>query len=215
MFNNKNCYSCGKKIKASFNFCPHCGKINTREDLGILGEEDNLNNHQPLTENKQEGLLENIMGRLVQGAFGAFEKEMQKEMQKDLNSLMKNPKQKFKLVINGKQINPEELGLVQQQKIAPTKVQKILTEEKRKQINALPKKEPKTHIRRLADRVICEMDMPEVKSIDDVSIHQLENSIEIKAIADKSAYEKIIQVGLPIKRYFLTKGKLTLEMDSN
>ncbi len=56
--------------------------------------------------------------------------------------------------------------------------------------------------------------MPGVKSIKDISIRSLENSIEIKAIAKEKAYYKIIRIGIPIIRYNFDKEKLTLELEA-
>ena len=55
--------------------------------------------------------------------------------------------------------------------------------------------------------------MPGVKSIKDVSVIQLENSIEIKALAKNKVFYKIIPINLPIKNYNFAKQKLVLELD--
>src|SRR3989344_3748821 len=47
-------------------------------------------------------------------------------------------------------------------------------------------------IRRFADRVVYEIALPGVKSIKDISITKLENSIEIKAVSKDKAYFKLI-----------------------
>ncbi len=78
----------------------------------------------------------------------------------------------------------------------------------------LPKKEPETNIRRLSNKIIYEIHLPDVKSIKDVSIIQLENSIEIKALGGGSVFYKVVPVNLPIKKYNLSKEKLVLEFDA-
>ena len=78
----------------------------------------------------------------------------------------------------------------------------------------LAKKEPETSIRRLANKVVYEIKLPGVKSIKDLSIIQLENSIEIKALSGKKVFYKIIPINLPINKYDRSKGILTLELDS-
>jgi len=78
----------------------------------------------------------------------------------------------------------------------------------------LPKQEPTTNVRRLSDRVIYEVYIPGVNSINNVSINQLENSIEIKAISKDKAYIKLIPLNLPIIDYNFEKGKLILELDN-
>jgi len=86
------------------------------------------------------------------------------------------------------------------------------TKEKIKKFTSLKREEPKTNIRRLSDKMIYEIEMPGVKSLEDVSIIRLENSIEIKAISKSKAYSKIIPLNLPITNYDLSEGKLVLEL---
>jgi HSP20 family molecular chaperone IbpA len=76
----------------------------------------------------------------------------------------------------------------------------------------LERKEPKTNIRRLSNRVVYELEMPGVESLEDISIIKLENSIEIKAISKNKAYVKVIPINLPITNYNLSEGKLILEL---
>ncbi len=79
----------------------------------------------------------------------------------------------------------------------------------------LPKKQPETNVRRFSNKVVYEIEVPGVESIKDISISQMENSIEIKAVSKKNAYEKIIPIGLPILKYGLSNGKLVLELKEN
>jgi len=183
----------------------------TLEDYGMLGIEDNQNKHQPLVVPQKATLLDSIIGKVMESAIGAIEKEMQK----DLKEMTKGQKKgNFQLMINGQKIDPETLGKIEEEKPLK-KISKLFNEEKRKKLNSLPEKEPKTLVRRLSNKVLYEMEIPGVDSIDDVSINQLEDSIEIKAISSKKAYKKLIPISLPIKHYFVTKGKLTLELESN
>ncbi len=87
-----------------------------------------------------------------------------------------------------------------------------MSEDKIKKLKKLPKEEPSTNIRRLSDKIIYEIDVPEVKSKKDVIIQRLENSIEIKALGKKKAYFKLLPVSLPIAGYKVSKGKLILEL---
>ena len=89
---------------------------------------------------------------------------------------------------------------------------KIFSMENQKKVGKLPKKEPRTNIKRFSDKVIYEIEIPGVESIEDVSIVKLESSIEIKAITKDKVYFKLIPIGLPITNYNLEKGKLVLEL---
>lgn len=84
-----------------------------------------------------------------------------------------------------------------------------------KKFSKLPKKEPKTDLKRIADKISYEIEIPGVEAFEDVSILPLENSIEIKAIAKEKAYSKSIQINLPIVDYNFSKGLLVLEFKGN
>ncbi len=73
--------------------------------------------------------------------------------------------------------------------------------------------EPKTCVRRLDSKVVVDIEIPGVKSQENVDVRELENSVEVKALAGDKAYFKILtkpsQFRLTDKRF--EKGKLHLE----
>ena len=135
---------------------------------------------------------------------------MQKEI-KNANNL--SPRANMRLMINGREV---PLNNLNKKEIPEKKLKKQIpnqfSKESSKKFAQLPKQEPKTNIRRLSDKVIYEIEIPEVKSSKDISIIQLESSIEIKAIGKKHAYLKRIPINLPIINYIFSKEKLTLEL---
>jgi HSP20 family molecular chaperone IbpA len=212
MFNSKNCPKCGKKSSEKFDFCPFCGSpLDDNNSWGMLGKND------ALTENPfQSPFLNNsIFNKMLGSAMKMLEKEMKKEMKKD-----NMPKTNFQLYINGKKVNLTPGNVSVKRKPVKKQVKRKYPElvsfskENQKRFTNLPKEEPATNVRRLADRIIFEINMPEVKSIKDVSIKNLENSIEIKAVTRNKAYYKIIRVGLPVIDYYLDKEKLILELEA-
>ena len=78
----------------------------------------------------------------------------------------------------------------------------------------LPRKEPKTKMKRLSGKLIYELSIPGVVDLEDVLINQLENSIEIKAISKDKIYSKTLMVSLPILNCELEGGSLILELES-
>ncbi len=197
MFKKKTCKNCGKKINSESNFCPNCG-INLKKgkekyqkkDWGMLGKDDN-----PKQEEILPGMSGGMLGKMLQGAMKMLEKEMQKDIKQNMN-------QNFKLMINGKEVNLNQKP--QETKKLPANILKDFSK--------YPKHEPKTNIKRIENKLVYELNIPEVKSLKDVSIQKLENSIEIKAISKNKAYKKIIPFNLPILNYELSKDKLVLEM---
>ncbi len=203
MFNKKTCPYCNKKINSENNFCPNCGinlkkgKVQeNKKNWGMLGKEDKIEQQEILP-----GMSGGMLGKMLQGAMKMLEKEMQKDMKKD-----NFQNQNFKLMINGK-----EIGLNQNQKEEPQKIKK-LPSNTLKDFSKYPKHEPQTNIKRIENKLVYELNIPEIKSLKDISIQKLENSIEIKAISKNKAYKKIIPFNLPILNYELSKDKLVLEM---
>ena len=199
-------------IKKGFDFCPYCGHPTDsgNEDWGVLGKKDIQETNQ--FPNMFGGLSGKMLNKMLGGAMKMLEREMQKSIQTQNKSVKTN----FELYINGKRIAPENIKVTRKPiKIQP-KVKKYLSNEfgsqALKQFSVLEKEEPSTNIRRLSNKVIYEIDIPGVSSIENVSIVKLEKSIEIKAIAKDKAYKKIINIDLPILKYKLNKEKLILEL---
>jgi len=187
----------------------------------MLGINDEIEMPQNPFENLMTGMSGSVFNKMFGSAIKMLEKELEKEF-KNQNQEQNIPqKTNFEIVINGKRINPENIKFTQRViKKEDDKPKKkstpVMSSESQKKISNLPKKEPSTNIRRLANKVIYELDIPGVKSIEDISIIKLENSIEIKALAEdrKKAYSKLIPINLPITNYELSDGKLILELDA-
>lgn len=221
MFNRKKCKRCGRKVKDKDSFCPACGLSLgnfEKEDWGMLGKSDFIS-----PEIKMPGfnmLFNSLMKDFGKPLFQELEKEMKKSTEKSPNQIRRgisisistsgNSPPKIKINnLDGqpiKQINRE----------MPIKKRKgvisILSEEKAKKFLTLPQEEPSTNIRRLSNKMVYEIALPGVKSLKDVSVMQLENSIEIKAVSKNKSYKKIIPIDFPIHKYKLSKEKLVLEL---
>src|SRR3989339_331280 len=91
-------------------------------------------------------------------------------------------------------------------------VMKSLSKGNIEKMMKLKKVDPETKIRRFSDTVIYEIKIPGVKSLNDISIIQLENSIEVKAVGDEIGYLKIIPINLPIRGYELENEVLEIEL---
>lgn len=206
MFNKRHCKNCREKVSSKYRFCPSCGaeiKEYREGDWGMLGREDLVEEElmNPFLAGFGGGMFSNLLGN----AFKMLEKEM-KTLEKSSNS-------NFRMMINGREIQ------INRQKKQKEPVKKILRrefkEEQLKKILELPKKEPKTSLKRFGDRIIYEMEMPEVSSLNDVFINNLENGIEIKAIGKSEIYSKTIPINMPIINQELLNGKLILELGGN
>ena len=233
MFKKKKCRNCNEKIDKNYNFCPYCrASIEDgfdNEDLGMLGKNDTEfleGIKMPLGFNTIfNSLLKNLNKQFSQMDGELLDQNSKKSFEHTGNPGNRIKKSGISIRISTTQGKPPEIKIKSfgnhqnelqrdsnQEDIQP--VLKKFTEKEAKRFLSLPRKEPSTEIRRLANKVIYEIKIPGVKSLDDVSISQLENSIEIKALTKAKAYSKIIPINLPIKKYNLSKGKLILELDA-
>ncbi len=215
MFKKKTCRKCGNKINDKYGFCPYCGnpfsnKIKNK-DWGLLGKDD-TNEFGEFSKSIFGGISGKMLNKMLGSTMKMLEKEIQKEMK---NENSQKPMTNFRLMINGKEINLNNLNNPRQQTMQKQEIKKIhgikLPQNKLKGFSKLPQKDTLTNIRRLSDKVIYEIKIPGVKSIGDISISRLEKSIEIKAMSKNNAYFKSIPINLPIIDYNLSKGKLVLE----
>jgi len=232
MFTKKTCKRCGRKTKKSDSFCPACGtplnKTQRKEDFGMLGEDDSFDEIESISNSlfgDMGGIGGGFMNKMIANTMKILEKEMEKEMQgkgnKPQNNNINNgfPRTKVKLMINGKEINlnngmEEVVNPEKNEKSKGIKFKKF-SEEQAKTFSKLPKKEPKTDLKRIADKISYEIEIPGVESFEDVSVLPLENTIEIKAITKEKAYSKSIPLNLPIVNYGFSKGLLVLEFQGN
>jgi hypothetical protein len=226
--NKKDCEKCGKKVNRDYDFCPSCGySFNQSKDpreYGILGKNDKVSGNNV---NLPVG-FNMIFNSLIKNLDKQF-KEMESELKKNRQSPERNnrkrknpsiPQKGLSIKIVSSKNGPPEIkinsyGPQEQQEIRTEIIEKKIKEESLKNIKNLPREEPLTTIRRFSDRVVYEINIPGVESIDDVSINRLENSIEIKAIAKDKVYTKHVPFALPILNYKFQKDKLVLELDNS
>lgn len=218
MFKKNKCKNCGERINSKHSFCPSCGfnlnENSKKEDWGMLGKNDSLEESDPFSSSLFGKMTGGIMNKMINSAM----KMMEKEMQKDTRNQKDFPKTNFKLMINGKEIplnQVQQKQIKKQEKKIETKKLPMFSDEKRKQFQKLKRQEPKTNLKRIGNKVIYEVEIPEVNSLDNISVLRLENSIEIKAIGKNKAYEKIIQISSPMTDYSLLKDNLVLEFKGN
>ncbi len=211
MFKKKECKNCGERLEKSYQFCPYCGELTSRKAIrneGMLGEDDELMEElsgfaSPLFGN----MGAKMMNKMFESAVKMMEKEMEREMKKPRHENI--PKAEYQLFINGKKIEPKKIVHAKSKKAEIELPSNYL-----KDFITLPRKEPKTNIRRFSDKVVYEINIPGVKSVEDLAVIKLENSLELKAVAKGKAYHKIISINLPVTNYEFSEGKLVLEMDS-
>ncbi len=212
----KKCSKCKKEIKRSFEFCPYCGNSTKKiEDWGMLGKNDIFENDKLNAPrgNSLLGFTDKFLEKMLSSTMKIMEKELNKSLPKE-----DIPLPNFELFINGKKIDPSKIKITKKQipvqENTTKKIHsKLFSAEQKEKYSQIKKQEPKTNLRRLSDRIIYELELPGIKNLEDISIKQVDNSIEIQAIAPKKAYFKVLEIGYTLLEYRLQKEKLILEFE--
>lgn len=217
-FKKISCNRCGKKVSKGYGFCPFCG--NDLEARNFEGKISDLD--------FQEIKMPFPFGRL----FNQLTKELSREFDK-LAELENLEERKKKIKGRGISISVSNVGGVpkvkigkigdiagmpihrrgsEMPKITKKSISKVIGKEQAERYAKLPRKEAETSVRRLSESIVYEISLPGVKNIQDVFVHKLKNSIEVKAFGSKSAYFKLIPLDLYIKNFQLKDEKLILEL---
>lgn len=211
----KKCPKCEEKVGKGSNFCFSCGQ-NLRdpsadsEDYGFLGRDDSGNDF--------ENMFNDIpISRIIRGAMKMTEK-MMKNLSENQNNMNQNhnhnqhePNMDISFFVNGKRVNLQNKHVEKGKSVS---TDNVISERNVERLAKLPRKEPKTKMKRLSGKLVYELYIPGVEDIEDVLINQLENSIEIKAISNDKIYSKTLMVNLPILNCELEGGSLILELQS-
>jgi len=207
----KKCPQCKSKVGRNYDFCPFCGKNlkskYDKDDFGFLGKNDFIEDNERML-----GFGESFIDKMINKTMKMIEKQI-KQFPTEFNQNQEkfNPNMRIQFFVNGKRVFPQQNQIQQN---FPTKIKKQITKQKAEQFAKLPRKEPKTTMKRLAGKLIYELAMPGVNDIEDILINQLESSIEIKALSKNRVYSKTLNVNLPIIGYELNEGNLVLELQT-
>lgn len=226
MFREK-CTGCGKKVSKSYEFCPHCGKniiglssksnFDSEKNYGLLGQDDGEEEFKlPFGLNMMLKPLMKELGKQM----SLLDKELRREQGAGNKVNSASPRFSIHVGMPGRKLirvnsfGPGmNMGQVAQQARPPeVKLPKFSPDALRK-IGKLKKKEPETNVRRLADRIIYEIELPGVESLASVNLSNLETGLEIKAFSNKNIFVKNFEMKLPLMNYFFDSGKLILEFE--
>lgn len=213
MFSGKKCKRCEGKLKEDFSFCPFCG-LDLRNpeadmrDFGMLGKNDSVFG-APTLGGGAMGISDSTIGAIFNNVMKMMESQMRNIATENVD--MGDSKPEVTRLPNGIQIKigPGRFsGKPQNKKENP---QRIISEEQKSRMTKLPRSEAKTDVRRFSDKVVYELTAPGVEDVNDVFVSKLESGYEVKAIGRKKVYVNSLQVGLPLKRYFVKDNLLTIE----
>ncbi len=198
------CGHCSSKINYRYSFCPYCGNTlidieKEKKDFGMLGRNDIID--EKILDGSFEinnfGITDKIIGSLVNSLVKNLDKQFKELEKTEIENLP-----------NGIKIR---IGAPKRPQQRIQQIKKTITNEQLKKISSLPRVQAKSNIRRLSDKIVCELDAPGVISPEDVFVSKLESGYEIKAIGNKKIYVNSIPINFPLKKFLLEKGKLFVE----
>lgn len=208
----KKCSNCDKKIEKDFVYCPYCAfpvkQQKDKDDFGLLGKDDKIGN-VPIVGAGSQGMppgmlpLDKILGSLMN------------QLGKELGNMRAiNPGGNFKIQISTGFPGDPNMIKKQPKKVKRTQnLQKInIPAEEVERRKSLPRQEAESNVRRLSDRVIYEIKIPGINKKEQIAIAKLDNSLEIKAYADKICYTKSIPIDADLIQSYLKDDTLFLEL---
>ncbi len=235
------CPRCGKKIEKGWNFCPFCGYRpdngpqmfggafggvfnSLMKRLSKQMEEMNKQMDRDLEVMDLSPLFRDMEGRKINitkkphargftirinrsndsppkvdvKTFGKVDRDMQKQIQDNLKRMGIS--------------SPDRMTIQQ-----PKPAARGQAKRPEKDVKSFPTpkycEEPKADVKKEGSRVVVDLDLPGVGSDSDIEIKELENSIEVRAMAGDKAFFKILTkpAGVSLREKQFGSGKLHLE----
>ncbi len=197
------CGSCGEEVSEEWEFCPRCGARIRKNDMFsdafdmMEKEMSRLGNDlsdmdNPLEKNFEVFDLSPFFRKRPRGSGFSI---------KITRGSGKKPSVSVKTFgdVNRKDIEKEmrKMGIGKSPEPEGSEINREDSPERttgEPETSEAPKvtEEPETEVRRVGDRIVVEIKIPGVKETKDIHITSLENSVEVKAIAGKKAYFKIL-----------------------
>lgn len=198
------CQNCGRGAESKHKFCPYCANplidmAEEKERFGMLGtddfsDEEIIRQHSPAAPVGMDKVFSSLVNNIM--------KSLNAELQEDGGAEIRTSPNSIKIMIGGSQ---------PRQRQRKTVAKRELSDEQVKRMSGLPRKSAKTTIRRLADRVVYELNTPGVDSTNDIFISKLESGYEIKAIGKDKVYVNSLPISLPLHNLSLEEEKLVVE----
>jgi len=206
------CRRCGFGLEGSWSFCPRCGTRKDSDMMDSFGRDlfsqlfsqmknsfKDMEGFERMFEKDLEALDLSPWFRHKQGDEERFKPIQGKGFSVHITrGTGMKPKVDIKTYgdVNGEGIEKElydKFGLekkvqLEREKRSPRFGFPSITK------RSVPKstEEPKAEVRRIGDKVTVDINMPSVKSPEDVEVKELESSVEVKAMTGDKAYFKIL-----------------------
>ena len=114
-----------------------------------------------------------------------------------------------------KTLPKEHMQKYQEELNLPTLMKKredtMLTTQNQMQLFKEIVEDPEIKVRRLSDTIVYTLKMPGLTRKKDVSINQMENTVEVKVYTKDKVYYKALQISLPLVSYLVKQNQLIIK----
>ena len=192
------CGNCGSDLDKRWEFCPACGfrteKVRSFDDIFSRIKKELFNSRKQFNDFEKNVEAVDISPFFKRPNGGGFSIKIYRSDHEPPRVQVKafggvDQESIRKAVYT--QLGMKGTGVQELRKRA----KEIQKEEKRENISSERLKyteEPKTSVKRLGDKVAVKIELPGVKSLGEIRINELENSVEVKAVVGDKAFFKIL-----------------------
>lgn len=218
IFGRKNypkCKNCNSEIiKKDFSFCPYCGyslldPAKEMKEFGVLGRDDIRNKKTTQNENNLPiSMTDTLISNMLNHVMKSLDKQIKGIAEQNINDIS-NADASIEQLPNGIKISIGMPKVGQPKQKSNSKKQ--ITPEQMDKLSKLPRKEAKSKIKRIGDKLYYEISASGITNPEDVLISKLESGYEVKAIAKKKVYVNSVPVNLPLRGFSFDEKSLVLE----
>ena len=213
---HQHCSECNSKVETDWEFCPVCGTgLKSKDPFSDIFESfgKEITEMSKLLEKQIEGMDITPMFRKSKPSSqsGGFTISIvssgNREPEVSIQTFGNVDERKIKKQVSQMVSGDREMDILEEEPI--TRKSESAAKIKTYDVS----EEPKTKILKAGKSVLVEMDLLGIKNEKDIEIKDMESSVEVKAVAGKKAFFKIIKKpekhSIASKKF--DKGKLTLE----
>ncbi len=196
-----NCQNCGFKAERGWKHCPHCGArlgpYSTSGDVfsQLFREMDELTKGMGMKMDRDMEVIDlsDMLEDMMKSMGGSGRRGFSLRIRQRNDG---KPKIMFRRIGEGQPITSRLRGQSERKGVIPKLRRPIEAKQPMHKLGIkLPKEtsEPETEVRRSGNKVLVDIRLPGVRNSGDIDISELENSVEIKAVAGNRGYFKIIR----------------------
>ncbi|NIO21415.1 MAG: hypothetical protein GTN76_11920 [Candidatus Aenigmarchaeota archaeon] len=190
------CRKCGKEANEKWDFCPRCGSRLRRDlftDVFSRMEREFKEMNKMLERDFEVFDLSPFFRKPIRGRGFSINITQSSGKKPKVSVKTFGDVDKREIEEEAKKIGfGERLGTLKPKITETREPEKSEVTESVSISGAKTTEEPKTSVKRIGERIVVEVELPDVRDEKDIEVKPLENSIEVKARAGDKAYFKIL-----------------------